>query len=242
MSSTFRKILVCLIAVFAVSAVMASTASAKRVWFVNGVQLASGTSNGAAIKVVKSGTTKLKSKEEFVCTEQVLSHNPKIWNKEKAAGEVVGRDEGITEFKKCKNLTNAGCTVTEPIITENTSSEASTLVEKEKGKTPIYDMFVGKGWEESAPTAKKPFAKIVQTGAGCITAITVEGNGVAAEIEPETSSVKKTFKFPCPPISPVWLWDGVEDKLSLKAFGTVKAEFCGSIEVELVSGKTWAVK
>jgi len=248
-----RTSVLAFLAVFAFSAVAASTASAKRVWTVNGVTLPTGTTK--SLTVIKNSPATLKAgTEEIECKTIKLKTGNTIENVLVEGKGPTGRDTGTTEFSECKNVKKAGCVVTVPILVNSPTS----LVENTAG-TKIYDLFRPEGRTELKPaevTAKgEPASKeaeeklskyttIKQTGAGCVAATTVEGDGVAAEIKPtEGEEVKHKFVFPCPPISPVNMWNGVKEvSLKLKAFG-VKAEECISeIEVELTTKEKFGVK
>jgi hypothetical protein len=272
-----------LLAVFAVGAFAASTASAHRVWLIcqelpgegkepptkydnhecntqvkalkerKWEELILPVGQTASLQVVKNSTaTLVAGTEEIVCETIKLAAGNTIENVEVEGKGPTGRDNGTTEFSKCKNKNKPACTVTEPIkVTSPTS-----LVENTAG-TKIYDMFRPEGRKELTPaevTAKgEPASKeaeeklskyttIKQTGAGCIAATTVEGDGVAAEISPESLSVKKRLIFPCPtPITPVKLWNGIQMGLKLKAFTVAAKECIPEIEVELTSKWAWSV-
>jgi hypothetical protein len=187
------------------------------------------------IEVVKPGM-ELRAGATIITCEMVTLKEGTIEN---IAGP-TGRDKGTVEFSKCKSSV-AGCTVKEPIVDKG---KESALVENTAGNK-IYEMFAPEGWKEEATKAGlekiKPFAKITQTGTGCVNT-EVEGDGVAAEIIPEGMSETKILKFPCPALSPVSFWNGVKEvSMKLKAFG-VAAEECGEIKVALVSKWGWDVQ
>jgi hypothetical protein len=250
-SSRVRILLLSMLAVFAVSAAAASTASAKHVWTFEGKPLPVGTTK--TLEVVKSGNTILTAGTEVVeCKKQALVadtiENIEAENLKKEKGK-TGRDKGTIKFTECKNP--KPCTVTEPIEVKN---GVTALVEGSTSKK-VYDVFEPEGWTEpkTPEEAKKlkTFVTIHQTGTGCITATAVESNGVAAEVSPGTEAAEQTFKFPgehagCEPkgkpLTPINWWNGLnETALSLKAFGA-KAEECGSVMVKLSTGGKWGVE
>lgn len=289
--SRIKIILLSMLAVFAFSAVMASAASAHRVWTV--CKEVAGPGTEPPVKFDNSAcNTKAKplaerkwedvilpvgetrsltvvgpigkfeaelevplAGETIVCKEVALKTGNTIQNVMVEGKGPTGRDTGITVFTKCSNPGKPACTVHEPIEVNSPTS----LVEN-AAQTKIYDMFRPKGRTELTPaevTAKgepaskqaeeilSEYVKIEQTGASCtaISPATAEGNGVAAEISPEGMSVKKKFKFPCPTvITPVKLWNGIEESLKLKAFGFAAKECIPEIEVELTTKGGWDVQ
>lgn len=196
------------------------------------------------VEVVKpfeliAGTTTITC--EAVTLTGGTIENIEAENIEKVKGK-TGRDKGTVEFSKCKSSV-AGCTVKVPIIDKG---KETALVENTT-KTKIYDMFTPEGWTEATTKAGaekiKPFAKIEQTGGEKCLNTEVEGDGVAGEIEPEGLSETKIFKFPCPKLTPVNLWNGVKEvNLRLDAFGLTTAEECGQVKLALASRWGWDVQ
>jgi hypothetical protein len=247
-----RMMFVVFVAMLALSAVGVSAASASRAWTVEGTSLAVG--KAKELKVVKNTVFALSAgAERYVCEKVALQSGNKIENVTVEGKGPIGRDNGTVEFSRCKDETKPGCTVVEPLLMKGAES---ALVENIAG-TKIYDMFTGEGWKELTPkevTEKgqkeakvkseklKIYGIMKQTGVGCIASTTIEGDGLAAEISPEGESVKKTLTFPCPPVGLVDFGDGVNEVgLRLKWFG-IKAELCGSIEVELSTKEKFGVK
>jgi len=281
-SRQIRTLMLCLFAVFAFSAVAASTASAKHTWWrchevaagkgefteklcatkVKTKGEAAGIFESEAIPAAQATTTSIKSKAfiltagtttitcEALTVKEGKIENIEAENIEKTKGK-TGRDKGTVEFSKCKSSI-AGCTVTEPI---KDKGKESALVEQFASPHKIYDMFAPEGWKEESTKANaekiKPFAKIIQEPKPACVNTEVEGNGVAAEIEPEGYSVAKVLKFPgenaaCEPkgkpLTPVNLWNGVNEvNLALEAFA-VPAQECGEATLELASKEAFDVK
>jgi hypothetical protein len=266
-SRQIRTLILCLFAVFAFSAVAASTASAKRVWTV-------------CKEVAGEGKEPPSKFDDHTCSTQLKEVKLRKWEDvqlpvgeprnievvkvvksfELKAGTTTitceavtlkegkienitgptGRGKGTVEFSKCKSSV-AGCTVKEPI---KDKGKESALVEN-KAENKIYEMFAPEGWKEEATKAGaetvRRFAKIEQTGGTKCLNTEVEGDGVAAEIVPQGMSVTKILKFPCPKLSPVNQWNGVKEvAMTLEAF-TLPAEECGEIELALESKWGWDV-
>jgi hypothetical protein len=244
------------VAVFAVSAVGASSASAHRTWWIcekvtegtgkykdslckekvekgnfEWKQLAVGTKKN--IKVIKNGVFSLKAGTVTIECKKLTLKEGVIEN---ITGP-TGRDKGTVEFSECKNAGHAACVV-KPVVVKG---KETALVE-DTTKSKVYDLFAPEGWSEEKPEETKPFAKIEEGGTFECPNTTVEGDGVAAEIIPEELSIKKTFKFPCPPIKEIINWKGATVKLKLTAFGFVNVEECGEAEVELESKEAFDVK
>jgi hypothetical protein len=262
----FKIIMLSMLAVFAFSAVIASTASAHRVWTVCEEKAGAGTEPptkfdnhecNTKVKplaerkwediVLPVGQTRklevVKVVKEFVLKaggEEIACEAVTLSGGtiENIAGP-TGRDKGtITFSKNCRNLKKAACKVTEPI---EVKGKETALVENTE-KNRVYDLFAPKGWTEEKPEEfGLEFATIKQTGEGCVAATKVEGNGIAAEIVPEGLSVTKVLKFPCPPIKEIINWKGTTVKLKLTAFG-VKTEECGEVELALESKWAWDVQ
>ena len=239
--------------VFVFGAVAASTASAKRVWTVEGAKLAVGKTK--SLKVVKNSPSVLKAgAEEIECNKIAIEAGNTISNVE-VEGKLTGRDTGTLLFTECKNKNKPLCTA----VTVASFVSPTFLVENTLG-TKTYDIFRPKGATELTPaevatkgqTASKEneeklksYVKITQTGTGCTApeTSTAEGNAFAAEILPEGSSTQKKFVFPCPtPITPVNPWNGVKEvALKLKVFGVAAKECISEIEVELTTKEAFAL-
>src|SRR6202020_1204572 len=249
-SSRIRIMFVSMLAVFAVSAVAASTASAKRVWTVEGANLAVGKTK--SLKVLKNSPAILKAgTEEIECKKIAINAGNTIQNVEPEAGKgTTGRDLVTNTFTECKNIAKEKepCIVTVAPFTTPTFLNENTKAEQEKEGLKIYDQFRPEGAEELTPkqiTEKgtavskeneeklKKYVRIKQTGTGCKAPETTsaEGNGVAATISPEGESKIHKFTFPCPtPIPDETLWNGLEIGLKLKAFGVAAKECISEIE------------
>jgi hypothetical protein len=276
-----------MMAVFALSAVAASTASAKRVWTVckevpgvgteppvkfdnsecntkvkpvaerkwEDVILPAGETRSLKIvnSVVNAELRVPGAAETILCKNLAINAGNTIGNVS-VEGNLTGRDLLISTFTGCTNSKKPLCTtVTVPPFT------TPTFLNENTAKTKIYDEFRPAGATELTPkeiTEKgtaaskaieetlKPYVNIEQSGEGC-TAVAVtkaEGNGVAAEISPETMSVKKKLIFPCPPIKEETLWNGLTIGFKLKAFGFAAEECIPAIEVELTTKGGWDVQ
>jgi hypothetical protein len=274
----FKIIMLSMLAVFAFSAVIASTASAHRTWWrchkvataktggfndslcsepntkKEGEWQSEGIPTGvpqglALVKVTKE--FQLKAGTETIACEMATLTGGTVENILVGGKGPTGRDKGtITFSKNCRNLAKPLCKVSEPIEVEG---KETALVEN-TSQNKIYDLFTPAGWAEKEATKSGTFAKIKQTGTGCVATTTVEGNGVAAEITPEGSSTSPTgysftkiLNFPCPPIKEVIDWEHALEAtpiittLKLTAFG-VKAEECGMAEIELTSKEAFDVR
>jgi co-chaperonin GroES (HSP10) len=253
MRSMVRAVLVVLAAVSALSAVGVSTASASRAWQLEGSVLAVG--KAKELKVVKNTTFDLTSGTEvYTCERVALEAGNKIENTTLEGAGAIGRDSGTIAFSKCKDQTKPGCVVTEPLSMKGVES---ALVEN-TARTKIYDMWTGEGWQELTPKEvaekgqvaakeqaekRRAFAIFKQTGSGCISTTTIEGDGLAAEVSPEGESVKKTITLPCPPVSLVDFGNGINEvSLPRLTWFGVKATLCGSMEVELSTKEKFGVK
>jgi hypothetical protein len=214
-----------------------------------------------SLTVVKNtAATLVAGAEEISCEKVTIKSGNTIENVLVESKGPTGRDTGTIEFTKCKNVKKpTECTVTEPISVNSPTS----LVEN-TASTKIYDMFRPEGRTELTPkqisefpgteaekqakakTEEEKLSKyttIKQTGTGCVTATEVTGDGVAAEISPESESVKKKLIFSCPTtLTPVKLWNGVEIGLKLKAFGVAAKECINEVEVELTTKEAWDVE
>jgi hypothetical protein len=241
-----RLILLSMLAVFAVSAAAASTASAHRVWTLGSgtTPLPVGTTKALkVIKVNKAFELKVPLAGETIVCKAVVLKEGTIENVE-IGGKKTGRDKGIVEFSECKNKGKEKCIVAEPIRVPPKGTGTTVLAEN-TAKTKVLDVFLPEGGEEGS-VVLKPYATIKQSGTGCTApaATTVEGNGVAAEISPETHSVKKNLIFPCPRITEVIFWKnweaGTHTKLTLNAFAFA-AEECGEAEIELTTKEEFGV-
>ena len=256
-SSRIKIMFVSMLAVFAVSAVAASTASAKRVWTVEGNVLPVGKTK--SLKIVKHTKAVLKAgTEEIECEDLEINAGNTIENVLVEGKGPTGRDTAINTFTKCRNINVAACEVTVAAFTTPTFLVENTKAAQEKEGVKIYDSFRPNGVKELTPaevTAKGTaaskkieeelhiYVKIVQKGCSAPENTTVEGNGVAAEIVPQGESKVHKLVFPCPTqISTVSLWNGLEVGLKLKAFGFAAKECISEIEVELTTGEKWGVQ
>jgi len=258
-SRQIRTLILCLIAVFAFSAVAASTASANRVWTTIGGNILP-VGQTRSLKVVKNSPAELVGFETIVCNKVAINAGNTIENVEVEGKGPTGRDNGTITFSECKNKATPACVITEPITVPSPTS----LVENTAG-TKIYDLFRPEGRTELTPKkisefpgteaekqakAKKEeekltkYVNITQSAPCTVTKIALEGNGFAAELSPETEVVKHKLVFPCPtPISPVNLWNGVKEVgLRLKLFGGATKECINEVEVELTTEEDFGVK
>jgi hypothetical protein len=264
--SRIRIIGLALVAVFAFSAVVAATASARRTWWYcvpgtpedkacpnageKSIPIPVGTNEEIAAKL-KAGTSSVLEittplgKAKITCKKIKVAAKSIIYNHEKTGGGKVGWDEGAIEFSECSS---ALCgKPTEPIRVPKTGLGETVLVEKEKeqpaGK-PIYDDFLPEKGSALFAEIKMPFCTIkVET----IPAVGRQGEpkegegGVTGEIvEAEKYKVIHVFKFICPAEpKKVWDWKLEEIKVNeLKEAGC----FSGEFEVELVSKKAYDAK
>ena len=254
-SSRIRIMFASMLAVFAVSAVAASTASARRVWTVGGANLAVGQTR--SLRIVKNSPAILKAgAEEEECKKISINAGNTIDNVEPEVGKgTTGRDHVTLTFTECRNVGKPLC-----VVTTAPFNTPTFLVENAAG-TIVYDSFRPEGaaeltpkqvTEKGEPASKeneeklKTYVSLQQKGTGCTAPeITkIEGNGIAAEISPQGESAKHKLIFPCPtPVTPVNLWNGVKEvNLKLKGFGVATKWCIEEIEVELTTGDKFGVK
>jgi hypothetical protein len=251
-----RIVLLCSTAALALAAMAASGAQAKDVWAVEGATLAAGLppTHGKQVEVtaVEPGTIEVPAIHELIeCkkaeylgsggTGHAYIYNVKI------GFETIGRQEGLLNFKECKNINKPGCSVT-AVGTLNTGQISGSLVNEIGGTKKVYDMLVQEKWSEASPAYStfEPFMAIVQTG-GCFSG-TLTATGLAGEVFNEKTEGKvHTLEFlgkpACgrAPISEVELSSGPLDKIAMRD-GTMAAEACIFFNLALVSGENWSVK
>jgi hypothetical protein len=244
----------CATIALALCALGASAAQAKYAWVVKGSQLAPGIANAKEVRVpheaVEPFQFEVAAAHELIQCKKAELVGPGgtgkgyIWN-EQVGLEVIGRQAGILVpvATSCQNINKPACTVT-AAATLNTSTVSGTLVSNTAG-TKIYDMLVPEGWEEGSPNVLKPFIGFTQTT--CANAV-ISANGLAGEIvnetvESEIHLIKYLGKPACAvaPISEVLLSNTKKDPISMKV-GSLVAEGCAWVQLELVSGEKWSVK
>jgi hypothetical protein len=164
----------CLLAVFAFSAVAVSTASAKRVWllckpvaagtgkftdsecktagagnFESEVIPAEGGGQGALVAKIKAGQVAMLESEVlknkiFVECNKVELSGAEVYNAESLK---TGRDKGVVKFLECSS---AQCKLTaaseaEIRVPPKATTGMSALAENKLNETPIYDNFLPEG-------------------------------------------------------------------------------------------------
>jgi hypothetical protein len=161
-----RIIGACLVAVFAMSAIVASAASAAPTWKIEGKEFTgeeeiSSTGGPFTLTVPKLGVA-------IKCEKETDSGT--IFSKNK--------DEAKIEFTKCVVEKAANCTVKEPI-----TSEVNTALTEVSGK--VYDKFTPK---------KEPFTTITLEGTSCALKKAYEVTGTEAG-EVGAEEVESKLKF-----------------------------------------------
>ena len=161
-----RIIGLALVAVFAMGAIGASTASAHRTWWYENAAkeklqvgpMGSGKKLTAKIKAGQEADlfSEIKGKKVEVICEKITIANGEIYNEAPTGGK-VGRDKGKIKFEKCRleGIAKLVCKLKEPsikeIISPPNAEGRSTLVENtektEKGKSEEE----GKIWNDFLP-------------------------------------------------------------------------------------------
>ncbi len=205
----FRLIGVALLAVFALSAVVATVAQAEEApfWTVGGSRLKAGQTHNITAKAF-SANLKLSTPEagiEVTCNKVKLNQGVLLGSE---PGE-PGKNDEIAEFTECKVTGNGtACTLPNPIITEPLTSELVENVESKKvGKKLLVEFF---------PTSGTNFATLKFTGT-CTTKETKVTGKIAAEAltdpgeaaielgQAATQAKSYLIKFPSTPPTEVWL-------------------------------------
>ncbi len=255
-----RIIGLALVAVFAVSAVASSTASAHRTWWycVAGTPEdktcpnAGEKSERIPVGKVEAITAKIKAGTEAELSIETILGTATVKCKKIALKEAAifnhegptGWDKGKIAFTEC----SAGICgkPTEPINVPTKGPGESVLAEKEKEQAagkPIYDV--------SLPSeGSKVFSEVVTPNCGTIVVETEpavgrqgaaqegEGGTLGEIVEAEKYKLVHVFKYVCEP-KRVWNWHLKEIKVNeLTKKGCFKAE----AEVELTSKKAYDAK
>jgi hypothetical protein len=217
----------CLVALFAMNAVAATSASAKRVWTFKGAELPAGVEKQVKVTKINAApvlTSELAGQEVDIECEiislkhynasKVLEANGIIFNEAKTPTN-VGRDKGVVAFEKCKisGLASLICKLTAANAKEILSppvSEGMTSLVENTAKTVVWDDFLPEG--KATGETEGVFANIHFEGSSCPTTeelvkstLTIgalnaakEGEGgVAANIEPQGEAALHKFIFPC---------------------------------------------
>ncbi len=241
----FRLIGVALLAVFALSAVIATVAQAEEApfWTVGGSRLKAGQTRNITAKAF-SGTLTLNTPEAGItvtCKKTKLNVGVILGSE---PGE-SGKNDEVVEFTECSVTGNGtACTLPNPIITEPLSSELVENVENKKvGKKLLTEFF---------PTSGTNFVTLKFVGA-CTNKETKVTGKVAAEALTETSGVIELgqaasqgksylINFPATSIKEVWLIKGGTGsivKTELLAFADTSTEV-GTALVLLENGGEWS--
>jgi len=242
----FRLIGVALLAVFALSAVVATVAQAEEApfWTVGGSRLKAGQTRNITAKAF-SANLKLSTPEAgiTVTCNKVKLNVGVILGSEK---EEPGKNDEVAEFSECTQSGNGEkCTLLTSIITTPLTSELVENVESKKvGKKLLVEFF---------PTSGTNFATLVFSGECKIKETKVTGK-VAAEVltDPgeaaielgQAASQAKSYllKFPATSVTEVWLIKagvGSAVKVGLTAFGDESFE-AGTTLVLLEGEGEWS--
>jgi hypothetical protein len=254
MSTLFRKTLICLVAVFAFSAIAATGAQAAA------------SVKGPFYKIEKVRLQNLESREieDVQNGNQVLTAGTKIITcttlkstgyLEGSHNENAGKSYEKIEYTGCTVTGNGSpCSVTTPITAEVEDIQGyAEKVNAHEGTGQLLTIF--KPWSEASPLV---FVEIHFTGTGCevlnTKVETTEGGGVCGEdingvgahvttTANQTEAETNEVLFPATAVKTIWLETGgnlAEAKCGLKAFGAT-ATLSGKVKVKLVSKKTWGV-
>ena len=224
-----RAALLGLLTLLIVSGIAASTASAAGpYWRVNGSRLETGSKQ---IKLQLKGAAFLKSPSlgvEIRCNGSI-SENSAI----EGNGTKQGLDKGRVTYSSCTVLLPAkeGCTVAEPITTNQLKSYLATA----STQTKIVDVY--------EPTVGKVFVELKFSKACGETLssapVGVLGN-IAAELIPaEKEGQEGLIAFPQTAITKV-MHEGVENKLKLEVIGAVST-FSGAYGARLENKEAFGV-
>ena len=171
-------------ALFAMSAVMATSASAKRVWTFKGLELPAGVEKQIKVTKVNAAPILIStiSGQEIVVecetislkhynASKVLEANSIIYNEAKTPSN-VGRDKGVVAFEKCKvsGLASLICKLTTASTKEILSppvSEGMTSLVENPAKTLVWDDFLPEG--NATGETEGVFANIGLEGGSCPT-------------------------------------------------------------------------
>jgi hypothetical protein len=237
----------CLIAMLVCAATIASTASARRAWSVQGEELAPGTKKEIGkVTVVKAPVLEIEvlgSKQTLSC-ETLKIGKGFILNHTSSDTE-VGWDEGVIELSGCSS---AICgKPTEPVkLPPKAATGESVLVEDAKEAKPVYDDFL--------PESNGIFAEVKFGGVcGTIKAemkktLKFGGQGAANEgeggllgelVEPQEEKLTHKVKLVCPP-KPTEAFNGQEGIIQVDQLES-KACLSAEIEIELASKQKFAV-
>jgi hypothetical protein len=236
MRSTYKSVLVVLVAVFAFSAVGAASASAHK--FVWKVEKAPGTE-----KILAAGESKeftASSKKGYIIKNEVLSIKLTIECKKQkfsAGAEIIGgkpgKAEGTIVFEECMPTAPSECVGKKVKIEPLPVKTELVAVVKPAAKA-------GKLATLFSPKTSTLFTVITLEGCMFNTKYELTGNAAALngsqEVEQKTGSL--LFKEGSEEITEVETSTGAKAKVELKTAGS-KATFEGESALELVSKELW---
>lgn len=239
----FKIIGLCLAAVFVMSAVVATAAQAEEAPFWSGgsgARLGKGETRDISSTIVPSTSFVLKSSAgpTITCHGIRLKEGVLLGS---APGEPGTNDETVEFFKECTVAGDGtGCTIAEPIVTENLKSE---LVYAPNKKQVLDEFKSASGGrlatlvfnETTCTTAK---GKIAVEGSVAGEVLTSKGEKVELPNHP-AEEASGLIKFPPTAIKKVWLikaGTGEEVSVGLKV-ATVAATLEGEATVSLANAK-----
>jgi hypothetical protein len=254
-----RLLASCLLAAFAMSAIVATGAQASAAVqgpFYKTEPVATLerllTGKTAAVEAEASGAQVLTASGVVVsCTETNLAGTSVLNG---STGENAGKSTETVEYKACSVSGNgAGCTVTTPIKTAALVNELgyASKVSATEGAGQLYTIFKPKTGVTFATlkfasvcTKKGSIAVEVGTGSNGIIAEDLNEAGEKVEVgKHETDGEVGQIKFPTTTLSPIWAEASgklAELKGGLKVFGA-GAKLEGTTKVKLTSHKKWGV-
>jgi hypothetical protein len=220
-----RVALLGVLALFIVSGIAASTASAAGpYWHVNGSRLESGAKQ---LKLQNKTTAVLAIPSiglEIECKSSI-SEGATI----EGNGANQGQDKGRITYTSCKSNA-AGCTVGEPITTKPTKSYLAIAATQ----TKIVDVF--------EPTEGTLFVTIKLAGGSCLLAGSYEvtGGAVAEVVPAGTEAVEGLLSFPKTAITSVKHEGGAATTIELKTKG-LASTFSSIYGAKLATGEKYGV-
>ncbi len=190
------------LALFIVSGIAASTASAGPFWHVNGSKFETGAKQ---VKLQTKGSAVLKSpsvKLEIECKNSISEGATLEGNGSKFQGQGKGR----VSYSSCKVISPTGCTVVEPIVTTSLKSYLANAATQ----TGIVEVF--------EPSTGLTFVTLKLLTCGSLTEVGVNGN-IAAEVIPAgVEGQEGLLVFPATAIGKV-KHEGQEKTLKLETVG-----------------------
>lgn len=258
MSTVFRKTLICLVAVFAMSAFAASAAFAANEgpkWKVHGAELKTGETR--TTKFTNVGVTKLevpKAAVTITCEKAKQSVATGVKNEIIGNGAEPGTGVATLLFEKCSTGANckahtAGAIENIEVVTNSELAYETETAAKNHAEPAGLIFRATKGVNE------QEFVKITFTGTGCgtLTETTVNATGtrvgkakgkagVFCPFAPviTTEAFKHEIKCPAASITTAYNWIGGSVKphtVGLEAFAFV-AHQVGNGEIEVFEGAT----